>query len=229
MHVHAHGRTESGAAATVRINAFDDAGRCFGPATLTVPAGRTQHFNSQDLEGGNPDKGLAAGVGTGGGDWRLELTTDADIRVLAYVRHRDGLVAAMHNTVRGTVDDAGGYLYEVPMFGPESYRHQTSLLRAINDGRRATDLTITAVDDDDGVASTAATTVQLTLAAGKSRVLSAAQLESGDGLTGALGDGNGQWRLQVRADRPVAIMNLLLGAGGQHIANLSDADRQYEK
>lgn len=71
--------------------------------------------------------------------------------------------------------------------------------------------------------------MQLTLAAGKSRVLSAAQLESGDGLTGALGDGNGQWRLQVRADRPVAIMNLLLGAGGQHIANLSDADRQYEK
>lgn len=126
-------------------------GVAFGPATLTVPAGRTQHFKSQDLEGGNPDKGLAAGVGTGGGDWRLELTTDADIRVLAYVRHRDGLVAAMHDTVRGTVDDAGGYLYEVPMFGPESDRHQTSLLRAINDGRRATDLTITAVDDD-GVA-----------------------------------------------------------------------------
>ena len=62
------------------------------------------------------------------------------------------------------------------------------------------------------------------MAAGASRVLSAEQLESGEGagLSGALGDGQDKWRLTVSADQPIEVMNLLSTRSG-HLANLSTA------
>lgn len=45
------------------IHAIDDSGRRFGPVRLALDAGTTRHFNSDDLETGNPSKGLAEGIG----------------------------------------------------------------------------------------------------------------------------------------------------------------------
>ena len=58
--------------------------------------------------------------------------------------------------------------------------------------------------------------MELTLAAGASRSLSARALESGEGegLSGALGDGAGKWRLRVRAERPIRVMSLLRSMEG---------------
>ena len=61
-----------------------------GPLTLRLGANRSLHFNSEDLERGNADKGLDGAAGTGAGDWRLELTSALDIEALAYIRTRDG-------------------------------------------------------------------------------------------------------------------------------------------
>ena len=55
-------------AGTVRVRAIDDAGTPAGSIDLALAAGETVHFNSNDLEGGNPEKGIAAGVGAGVGD-----------------------------------------------------------------------------------------------------------------------------------------------------------------
>ena len=58
----------SASAGTVRIRAFDDAGKAYPAQRLTLGAGFGVGFKPADLEGGNPDKGL---TGTGGGRRRL--------------------------------------------------------------------------------------------------------------------------------------------------------------
>ena len=116
-------------AGTVSIRAIDDSGREFGPVSLAISARSARHFNSTDLENGNPGKGLSGGVGDNGeGHWRLELVTELDIQPLAYIRTDDGFVTAMHDIV--VADDAGRYL--VPFFNPGKNRNQVSMLRVVN-------------------------------------------------------------------------------------------------
>ena len=62
-------------AGEVRIDAFDDEGAPYGPVTVDIGAGESVHFDSDDLERGNPTKGLEGATGTGEGDWRLEVTS----------------------------------------------------------------------------------------------------------------------------------------------------------
>jgi len=99
----------------IRIVAVDDAGNRKEPITLSVDARQTAHFNSDDLERGNAGKGLSGAVGSGKGDWRLELTSDLDIEVLAYVRTSDGFLTAMHDVA--PVGPDGHY---VSIFNPGS-------------------------------------------------------------------------------------------------------------
>lgn len=78
---------------------MDDANRDYPASTLSLDAEQTKHFNSEDLESGNENKGLSGGTGAGDGDWRLALGSDLDIEALAYVRTEDGFLTAMHDTV----------------------------------------------------------------------------------------------------------------------------------
>ena len=200
---------------TVRIHAIDDSGRRFGPVSLPLEAKSTVHFNSRDLERGNTSKGLSSGVGDGEGNWRLELDSDLDFEALAYIRTGNGFVTSMHDLV--TEDPVGHY--RVPFFNPGSNRQQQSRLRLINSGPRASEVTISGLDDE-GMPPPQGE-VRLTLPAGEARMLTAQQLESGDDdLTGRLGDGAGKWTLLVSADSSILAMNLLRSADG-NLANLS--------
>jgi len=60
-------------AGEVRIDAIDDDREPYGPIVLSIGGGEAVHFNSDDLEDGNAEKGLSNGVGPGEGDWRLTL------------------------------------------------------------------------------------------------------------------------------------------------------------
>ena len=63
--------------------------------------------------------------------------------------------------------------------------------------------------------------MEVSVPAGASRTLGAAELESGGaGFTGALGAGSGKWRLLVSADGPIGVMSLLASPTG-HLTNLS--------
>ena len=205
----------SGASGTVTIDAFDDSGRNHGPITLSLDAGETAHFNSDDLEDGNAVKGLGQGTGRPSeGDWRLELTSDLDIMVLSYIRTSDGFVTAMHD-----VAPADGNSHTVAFFNPGSNAAQVSLLRLVNAGNAAASVTIHGVDD----LGTRAGPVRLSIPEGAARTVSAAEMEEGAvGLTGALGDGSGKWRLEVDADRPIMVLSLLATPTG-HLTNLSTA------
>ena len=193
----------------VWITAIDDAGRPHGPVALSIDGGATVHFNSQDLEDGNADKGLPDGVGPGSGDWRLELVSDVDLEVLAYLRTRDGFLTAMHDVV-----PPEGGRHRVPILNPASNNRQVSLLRLTNLGTESAAVRITGIDDAGAGGAGAA---EATVAAGATRTLTAADLERM-----GLGDGAGKWRLLLEADRPLRVVNLLRSPTG-HLTNLSTA------
>ena len=187
----------------------------YDPLTLSLAGGQVAHFNSNDLERGNAGKGLTGSTGAGEGDWRLALSSDADIEVLAYIRTTDGFLTAMHDVA--PVSDTR---HRVAIFNPGSNTAQVSRLRMVNGGDTAAEVTIAGIDDrglspgDD---------VQLTLPAGTTRTYTAQELESGaEGFTGAMGDGAGKWRLDVTADQPIRVLSLLSSPTG-HLTNLSTA------
>ena len=203
----------------VAIEAVDDEGNRFGPVELALDARQTVHFNSNDLEAGNAGKGLFGRVGEGRGDWRLELTSTLDLQVLAYIRTSDGFLTSMHDLAPRTED---GDLW-IPFFNPGANRNQVSHLRLVNWGDAPARATITAIDDD---GQTPGDAVRVTIPSLAARTFTAAELETGDadGLSGALGDGEGKWRLRVAADEPVDAMSLLSLPTG-HMTNLSTTPR----
>ena len=92
----------SGEGGTVRIDAYDNEGTHRGPLSLSIDANETVHFNSDDLEMGNADKGLPQGTGEGTGDWRLRLSSPLELEVLSYIRTDDGFLTSMHDVVPET-------------------------------------------------------------------------------------------------------------------------------
>ena len=197
----------------VNVIAYDDTGRRFGPLTLSIDAGETVHFNSDDLDRGNPAKGLQGSIEPGEGPWRLELWSDLDIEVLSYIRTEDGFLTSMHDVVPST--SAG---HRVAIFNPGSNREQVSRLRLINSGPRDASVVIKGVDDQ---GESPGSWVRTTVPAGAAGSFTAAQLESGsEGLSGALGDGTGKWRLSVESDEELVVMSLLESPTG-HLTNLS--------
>ena len=206
-----NGTDESG---TVEIYAINDAGTRSGPATFTLNASAAVQFTATDLQSGNATLGLTGGIGTSVGDARLEIETDLSIVPLAFVRAADGTLSAMHDTVRGAAaDGAAGYTYEVPIFNPSSDVTQVSRLRLINPGDAAAAVTIGGRDDS-GAAATGGD-VTLALSAGGAQTLTAQQLEAGDtAITGRLGAGTGKWRLNVSADGPLRVVNIVTATAG---------------
>ena len=198
----------------VTIDAFDDSDRNYPTSTLTLAANQTKHFNSNDLEMGSDAKELSPGTGAGEGDWRLVLSSDLDIEVLAYIRTtHDGFLTAMHDTVRREGDR-----HRVPTFNPGSNTNQVSRLRLVNTGDAAVEATISGVDDRGEPSSG---TVTVSVSPGTARTLTARELEDGgDGLDGALGDGAGKWQLVVESGEPLTVMSLLSSPTG-HLTNLS--------
>ena len=88
----------SGVGGMVSIKPFDDTGRQYRALTLSLGPNEAKHFNSYDLEIGNARTGLSGSTGAGTGDWRLELTSDLTLDVLAYVRSANGVLAPARAT-----------------------------------------------------------------------------------------------------------------------------------
>lgn len=202
-----------GSAGSVEIRAYDQTDNEYETVVLEMDAGETVHFNSDDLETGNPNKGLSGSTGAGEGDWRLVLTSALELDVLAYLRTDDGFLTGMHDTVPRTQG-----VHHVPIFNPGSNRSQVSLLRLVNTGHEAAAVTISGMD---AVGRGSKGRVRLALPAGKVHTVSAQALEAGaEDMDGALGDGSGKWSLEVKSDVPIHVLSLLESPTG-HLTNLS--------
>lgn len=218
----------AGERAEVGITAVDEAGMRSELAPLGLAAWQTVQFNSDDLENGNDAKGISRGVGSGTGDWYLEVAPSRpEVEVLSYVRTRDGFLTSMH-----TRAPSYGRTHRVATFNPGSNSNQASRLRLINlrcpqqDLCDPANVTIYGVDD----AGNRSPDVRLTVVPGAVREVTAAQLEgleqTLEGLEGSLGDGSGKWQLFVTADRAIQVISLLESVSG-HLTNLSaPASRQ---
>ena len=152
------------ASGTVAIHAVDDAGNRYGPVQLALGRRQALHFNSTDLEAGNAAKELAAGIGVGEGDWRLEVTSKLDLMVLSYARTADGFLTSLHDVAPRTVD---GDLW-IPFFNPGTNLNQVSRLRLVNWGDANATATITGIDD---AGQLPGEVVRLTIPAGAAREL----------------------------------------------------------
>ena len=205
----------SAQAGEVRMVAVDDAGWRREPVTLGIGAGASVQFTSRDLEWGNAAMGLV-GTGPGTGDWRLEIASDLDdIGVLPYVRSQDGVPRAMGD-VAPVVDD----VHRVALFHPADGVDATGRLRLTNRGAQPLRAEITGIDD---TGSSPGGMVSVEIAAHASVLLGAEELEAGGArLGGALGDGEGQWRLDIASDGDLSVMSLVETPDG-HLTNLSNA------
>ena len=220
----------------VKVTAYDDTGMAAGSFTLWPPelspvrpslaAWETVHFNSRDLELGNPAKGIASGAGSGTGNWYLEVApSEPEVEVLSYIRTSDGFLTSMH-----ALAPSYGREHRVAVFNPGSNRAQASRLRLIHpkcsQGCYPANVTIFGVDDK----GKRSPDVEFDLASGAACEVTAAQLEGLDGGPGCLEntpsdanrlhDGAGKWQLFVSADQSIHIMSLLQSETG-HLTNLS--------
>ena len=184
----------------VTVRAIDDSGAQRGIITFPLAARTVLHFNADDLEKGNTEKGITA-VGDGVGDWRLVFS--GDVEVLAYMRtKRDGFLTALHDTVMNG---------QVPTINPASNTNQRSILRLVNPSDGAIAVTIYGVDDSGAKRGP----VSVTINANAAVYLTSQQMEDM-----GLGDGDGKWRLRITATGEVLVMGLMETPTG-HLTNLS--------
>ena len=209
---------------TVTVRASDGTDADYEALTLALKAGQAAQFNSDDLELGNPGKGLSGSTGPGRGDWTLALSAEGiEFDAYAYVRsRRDGFLAPM-GAAAPSRDADGDSLGRVAFLNPGSNWRQRSLLRLVNPGDGNAEVAIEGTDD---TGLRPGSPVRLTVPAGGAIDLTSAELESGDAEaieSGALGDGKGKWRLRIESDTPIAAQSLATSPTGR-LVNLSGAD-----
>ena len=193
-------------AGTVTVRARDDSGTERGSFTIPIGANQVRQFNSDDLENGSTAKGIT-GVGDGTGHWRLTVSGDLDLQVLAYMRTDDGFLTALHDIV----GDAGR-THQVPILNPGSNTDRESSLRIVNTTGAVTTVTVRGFDDRGREGDS---TVRITLRGNEVKTFTAKRLEDL-----GLGDGSGKWRLMVTATNPVILLSLIQTTTG-HLTNLS--------
>ena len=193
---------------TVSLHARDDAG-VLRWTSFPIGANQVYHFNSDDLEDGNAEKGIT-GVGDGTGNWYLALNSDLPITVTAYLRTDDGFLAEMYNTVERGPDG----VHRVMTFNPGSNRKLESMLRLVNRSVQAITVTVRGIDDQGEAGDRP---VMVPLGPRNSTTLTARELEAM-----GLGDGSGKWRLLVTAPETIVVMSLMSTVSG-HLTNLSSA------
>lgn len=201
---------------TVEIHAYDDEGM-YRFASVEIGAGHTVGLNSHDLEQGNQRKGLTPGIGTGTGDWVLQLRSEIDFKAGSYLRTTDGFVTSMGSALLPFNAAAAGLsgdgcAFEVNIFNPARNFNQRSWLRLINYDLGTASVEVRGIDDDGDRRGP----VTVSIAPGEARSVTSVQLErGGEDLTGALGEGKGKWRLTLFSASPLTVMNLLETPTGQ--------------
>ena len=142
------------------------------------------------------------------------MTSELDLKVLAYVVAADGFQTAIHDSV-----PSEGAAHQVAIFNPASDLEQSSELRLVNLGNDTAHVTIAGIDDSGQSPGAGAA---ISIAPRAARTLTSLELEFGTamGLTGSLGDGVGKWRLQIESSQPIVAMSLLSSPTG-YLTNLS--------
>ena len=129
-------------AGPVTVTAFTDGGVEWEGTSFRIEGNAVFAFNADDLEYGDPGKGLT-GIGTGDGDWHLTLDSELPLTVSTYARSADGLLTEMNRTVPRDPDG----IHRVMTFNPRTAMRRVSQLRLVNPHDRPVTVTVKGIDD----------------------------------------------------------------------------------
>ncbi len=196
------------AVGTVTIAGVDDNGTFAPRGDVQFDLGpfESKNMNAQDLEFGNPEKGLSGALGDGSGRWQLTVSSTLTLQVMNLIRTADGFVTNLSRLApKPSVS-----INDVWFVNPGSNDIQRSFLRIINRSGQVGNVTIVGIDDAGNLAPGG--DVTLVIGAFAAKEVTAVELENGNvgaGLIGALGQGSGKWHLSITADVDLAVMSLL--------------------
>lgn len=198
----------SSAPVSLLILGVDDAGASGNSAVaISVPAMRSIDLTPTDLENGNASKGLVGSLGNGSGKWHLSVSSTGRITVQSLLSDPLGKLTNL-STLPDLAEVAPGekVLWLAP---PASNPQQQGFIRLVNRENRSSAVALWGIDD---AGQRSPGTITLSLAPRESRQMNSQDLEWGNaakGLTGQLGNGQGDWRLHVLTDLDLLPMALI--------------------
>lgn len=221
----------SGASGEVNVSAVDDAGipAPGGDIRFTLAASAALNFNADDYTNGNPAKGLQGAFGSGTGKWQLTVSSALNLEVMSLIRTPDGFLTDLSNIAprAASGDDSNRLLLSVVS---GSNTDQQGLIRLVNRGGLAENVTLSAIDDAGIRAPSSAVVAVAPFAAVQLLASDLEQGNPGKGLTGAFGGGQGRWQIDAAPQARVEAQSLLRVPGG-FLTNLSASaprDSQFE-
>ena len=177
--------------ARVTVSGRDDRGRSppEGDLRLTLPAGAARTVTAEELEAGG--EGLEGRFGDGDGKWQLFIAADNAIEAMSLLESPTGNLT--------NLSSRSGSATFIPLMPAASNVAQQGFARIVNRSDEAGTVQIRAVDD----AGVRHGPVTLSLGARVTAHFNSQDLERGNlakGLSGGLGDGDGDWRLELETN-----------------------------
>ena len=174
------------------------------PATVTIRGAPVRELRVQVPPDGARnvtvealEDGVSGVEDTRGGSWELAVRSDRPIRALHLLANADGRLTNLSAPPRAPTREGDRTIHRVPFF-PAAGAAAQGLLRVANRSAAAATVEIHASDDTGRRAGP----ILLEVAAGDLLHLTAEDLEQGNagkGVSGALGAGEGAWRLRLHA------------------------------
>ena len=175
--------------ASIVISGLDARGNAApgGDVRLTLGAGSAREVTSRQLESGA--SGLSGRLGQGTGKWQLSVSSDSPIQAMGLMETRSGHLT---NLSRGVAPGQR----TIPLVLPASDLGRQGFVRIINRSNRAGSVSIEAIDDTGRHFEP----VFLSLDPKGAVQFNSRDLERGNsdiGLSRGVGDGTGNWRLEL--------------------------------
>ena len=185
---------------SAHVRGHDDRGESHQRVFIWLQRGASRTFTAQDMEVGHDDfwdgSFWQGSLGDGAGTWRLQAYSRLPVRAMSLLESPAGHLANL--TGRGAHI---GTNVSLPLFISASNEGVQGFARIINRSSQSGSVTIHAIDDE----GTRRGPVTLRLAAGEAKHFDSDDMEIGNrnGLSGRIGAGSGDWRLEFAADMDI--------------------------
>ena len=193
--------------AEIEITGRDDAGESApgGEVRLTLAAGGSRTLTAQDLESGG--EGITGRLGEGTGKWQLSVSSNAAIDAVSLLQSPTGHLANLSTTPESNDP------LTLPLVLPATESALTGFVRIINRSDQAGSVRITAIDDTGDRHGP----ITLNFESNETVNFNSRELEQGNaskGLSGGVGNGEGNWRLEFDSTLDVSTLAYIRTSDG---------------